>query len=92
MVILDRVRDEKAARRIAARLGSELRRPIGLEGREFSVSASVGIVLGRAGEGDPAGLLHAADAAMYQAKSLGGGTHVVFDERTCPLVRPESPP
>ena len=92
VVILDRVRDEKAAGRIAARLGSELRRPIGLEGREFSVSASVGIVLGRAGEGDPAGLLHAADAAMYQAKSLGGGRHVVFDKRTCPLVRPKNGP
>jgi len=92
VVILDRVRDEKAASRIAARLGSELRRPIGLEGREFSVSASVGIVLGRAGEGDPAGLLRAADAAMYQAKSLGGGRHVVFDKRTCPLARPANGP
>ncbi|MDD3546212.1 MAG: hypothetical protein PHG96_12775 [Kiritimatiellae bacterium] len=47
---------------------------------------------GRAGEGEPAGLLHAADAAMYQAKSLGNGRHVVFDKRTCPLARPENDP
>lgn len=91
VVVLDHVSDTENAGRIAARLGDALRKPIVAGGREFSISASIGIALGRAGHEDIGGLLHAADVAMYQAKSLGAGRHVVFDNQRRPLVPPQGP-
>ncbi|MCU1503675.1 MAG: hypothetical protein JWM12_3029 [Ilumatobacteraceae bacterium] len=43
------------------------------------VAASVGISVSVAGRGSAEALLHEADTAMYEAKSLGGGRVEVFD-------------
>jgi diguanylate cyclase (GGDEF)-like protein/PAS domain S-box-containing protein len=66
--------DEAAAQRIIASLAE----PIGLDGRSFPVTASVGIA--RCG---PAGasadqLVRNADLAMYSAKSEAKGTYAVY--------------
>jgi diguanylate cyclase (GGDEF)-like protein len=43
------------------------------------VTASIGIAVSIGGRGNAEALLHEADTAMYQAKSLGGGRVQVFD-------------
>ena len=48
-IILDPVADADEARRIADRIAAELRAPFPLGGREWFISASMGIALGRAG-------------------------------------------
>lgn len=61
------VNGASVARRILARLSE----PIVLEGREIAVTASVGIALYPADGSDVDTLMRNADAAMYNAKSLG---------------------
>jgi diguanylate cyclase (GGDEF)-like protein len=65
---------------IGARLVADLnRRPDRVADSE-RVAASIGISISVGGRGPAETLLHQADAAMYQAKSLGGGRAEVFDE------------
>ena len=64
---------------IATRLGQALEAPFELDGEQFLVSASIGIVLAEDGA-DPADLIHQADAAMYRAKELGRGRYEVFSD------------
>jgi diguanylate cyclase (GGDEF)-like protein len=65
---------------LSERLGSALREPYHLGGDVVDISASIGVVVGRNGDGVEQ-LLHASDAAMYEAKRLGGGrVHVFSDE------------
>lgn len=64
---------------IGTRIVSELRRrPDRVEDGE-PVAASIGISISVGGRGTAEILLHEADTAMYQAKSLGGGRAEVFD-------------
>ncbi len=64
---------------IGNRLITELcRRPDRLEDGE-RITASIGISVSIGGTGTAETLLHEADTAMYQAKSLGGGRAEVFD-------------
>lgn len=71
--------EEWQAVEVAERLQAALRPPVVLEGKDFSVSASVGIVRTTVPL-DPAELLRRADAAMYRAKELGRNRTCTFDE------------
>ncbi len=51
-IILDHVADVDEARQIADRLGQELRTPFPLNGRDWFISASIGIAIGRPGRCD----------------------------------------
>lgn len=68
-------RDELSV--IAARLIAAIEAPVAFEGVPCRVSASLGIALHAAGQTRPdaAGLIAAADAALYAAKSAGRGTY-----------------
>ena len=66
------------AERFAERLLRDVEEPIQLDGADWFVSMSVGIALARQGVTTPDGLLRNAGAAMYRAKELGRGRHVVF--------------
>ncbi|WTA63242.1 EAL domain-containing protein [Streptomyces niveus] len=57
---------------LAARILGALATPISLDGREFTVRGSIGIVEGKAGESTAAEVLRSADITMYRAKSAGG--------------------
>ncbi|HET9078764.1 MAG TPA: EAL domain-containing protein [Acidimicrobiales bacterium] len=73
---------------VAERITAVMHQPfrVGPEGREFYVSASVGI--GLAGFGDTAeSILARADAAMYAAKSRGGGIHQIYDDSVDSALR-----
>ena len=61
------------AQDIADRIDQALRISVDLDGRELTVEASVGIVMGRAAHTSPDAVLREADLAMYAAKRTGGG-------------------
>ena len=63
---------------IVKRINGSLRRPILLDGRIMSVSASVGIAFAEIGE-DVDTLVRNADVAMYEAKAAGKARHAVFE-------------
>lgn len=69
--------DERAARRIAARLQESLARAIELGNGRVYVNASIGIALSPPHNTDA--MVRFADAAMYAAKSEGRGHVRVFD-------------
>lgn len=66
---------DELATRILGVLGS----PIRVDGREFTVRGSIGIVEGPAGERTAAEVLRSADITMYRAKSAGGNRFEVAD-------------
>jgi diguanylate cyclase (GGDEF)-like protein/PAS domain S-box-containing protein len=69
-----------------------LQQPFQLQGHQYCISASIGITLGTSDYQKPADLLRDADAAMYEAKSQGGGYiffHPRIRERTLSLFNLE---
>ncbi len=65
---------------LVERIHDETRSPFHAFGREIFASASIGIVIVKAGEySQPEDLLRDADIAMYHAKSRGKSCHVIFD-------------
>lgn len=61
---------------LAADIGAALAEPVQLGATELAVAGSLGIAVGRPGD---AGLLDAADAALYRAKALPGHAFVFAD-------------
>lgn len=80
VILLEGVRDQEEAIRVADELSEAFSRPIVAGGRTHHVSASIGIVFAVPGETSASEVLRDADAAMYRAKSSGGGEVSVFDE------------
>ncbi|MEA2663989.1 MAG: hypothetical protein QOI11_933 [Candidatus Eremiobacteraeota bacterium] len=81
MVLLDGVEDEEHAAMLGQRIVYGLSEPFPLDdadGREFCVSASVGIALIDGRYDDPEEVLRDADVAMYRAKDMGSGRCAVF--------------
>jgi diguanylate cyclase (GGDEF)-like protein len=75
-ILLEELRRPGDAARAAQRLLDSLRAPFELRGREFFISASIGIA---AGTGDAETLLRDADLAMDRAKSRGKGRYAVYE-------------
>ena len=63
---------------VARRVLSRLAEPVVLEGRELSVTASIGVALFPGDGQDVDTLMRHADAAMYNAKSLGRNRYQFF--------------
>ena len=78
-IVLDPVTDADEARRIAERIGNELRAPFPMGGREWFISASLGIALGRAGRATPGELLREAEIAMVRAKGDPSRRYALFE-------------
>ncbi|MGW4028670.1 putative bifunctional diguanylate cyclase/phosphodiesterase [Streptomyces sp. NPDC004838] len=64
---------------LASRILSVLGAPIRVDGREFTVRGSIGIVEGPAAERTTAEVLRSADITMYRAKSAGGNRYELAD-------------
>ena len=72
--------DAEASLAVAGRLQDSLRLPVEVDGREFLMSASIGLVVTDVVE-DSNDLLRWADAAMYRAKDLGRNRIEMFDDQ-----------
>jgi diguanylate cyclase (GGDEF)-like protein len=85
--LINGIRDEAGARRIAERLLGAFAKPFEVQGREIYASASIGLVMydPRYQRGEE--MIRDADTAMYQAKVAGKGRYEVFD--TSMLARVE---
>jgi diguanylate cyclase (GGDEF)-like protein/PAS domain S-box-containing protein len=78
-VLLEDIRSETDATRVAERIHQALTEPFNVAGTEIFCSVSVGIALSSTGYTRPEEMLRDADTAMYRAKSNGRSRHEVFD-------------
>ena len=69
------------ARVITERLIEALQQPLTLEGREFEVTASIGVAMSFSRHDSAGDLLRNADIAMYRAKNKGKARYEVFDTK-----------
>jgi diguanylate cyclase (GGDEF)-like protein len=86
-ILLENVRGNEDAIRVAERVGTSLSAPFAVDGAELAVGASVGIARAELADvaGDPGeradALLRDADVAMYRAKAEGKGRYAIFEPR-----------
>ena len=78
-LVLDPVADADEAHRIAERIGAELHAPFPLNGREWFLSASLGIALAQPGRGTPDELLREAEIAMVRSKGDTARRQFIFE-------------
>jgi len=79
VILLDEVRDESSATRVAHWIKKGLEAPFHLSGHEILVTTSIGIVLSTAGYQRPEDVLRDADIALYYAKANGKSRHEIFE-------------
>ena len=80
VVLLDSLQSLEDVEEIASRIISSIAQPFELDGHTLYSNASIGIAQSRVSYKDANEILRDADAAMYQAKSLGRGRYVFFDD------------
>jgi diguanylate cyclase (GGDEF)-like protein len=78
-LVLDPVADATEARRIADRIAAELGEPFPVNGRDWFLTASMGIALGRGGRATPDELMREAEIAMVRAKGDTANRHFLFE-------------
>jgi diguanylate cyclase (GGDEF)-like protein len=72
--------DAEEAARIAQRLVERMRTPFVVDGRELTITCSVGVALGGAAGELPTDLLRRADMALYRSKTEGKNRYSLFEE------------
>jgi diguanylate cyclase (GGDEF)-like protein len=80
VVLLDALQSQEDVEEVASRIIAKIGQPFDLEGNIVYSNASIGIAQCSSRYHDASEILRDADAAMYQAKSLGRGRYVFFDE------------
>ena len=80
VVLLDSLQAREDIEEIASRIITSIAQPFELEGHTLYSNASMGIAQSRVGYKDASEILRDADAAMYEAKSLGRGRYVFFED------------
>ncbi len=78
-VLLNDVEQLRDVTTTAERLQAQLAAPFDIDGQQVVITAGIGIALSITGYEQAEDVLRDADIAMYQAKAIGGGNHVVFD-------------
>ena len=86
-IILDPVVDADDARRIAERIGAELRTPFPMGGREWFISASLGIAVGRPGPRDARTRCSARPRSRWSAPRATRPSATPCSSRRCPTRR-----
>jgi diguanylate cyclase (GGDEF)-like protein len=80
VVLLDSLQSLDDIEEIASRIITSIAQPFELNGHTLYSNASIGIAHSRVTYKDANEILRDADTAMYQAKSLGRGRYVFFDD------------
>ena len=78
-ILVDGMTDREDARRTAERIGSELKSPFRLAGREWFISASMGVAIGTPGESTPDDVLREAEVALFRSKRDPSLRYTMFD-------------
>ncbi|WP_404786218.1 EAL domain-containing protein [Altericista sp. CCNU0014] len=79
IIVLTDLQTEEVAIQTAERVAKSLSQPYQFHETEMYSSVSIGIVLSTTNYRDSEDLLRNADIALYRAKAIGRGCHVVFD-------------
>ncbi len=79
VILLDSIHQQDDIEEIVSRITLEVEQPFNLNGNTVYSSASIGIANCSPHYKNASEVLRDADAAMYQAKSLGRGRYVFFD-------------
>jgi diguanylate cyclase (GGDEF)-like protein len=77
VVLTERARNDDEVVSLAEWLGRAVALPLLIDGREVTVTASVGVAIAEPLSTNPEDLLRDADVATLKAKALGGAGHVV---------------
>lgn len=80
VILLDSLQSEEDVEEVATRIINKIAAGFDLEGHTVHSNASIGIAMCGSQYKDSNEILRDADAAMYQAKSLGRGRYVFFDD------------
>lgn len=80
VVLLDTVQTVDDIEEISLRIIDSISQSFELDGHTLYSNASIGIAQSRVSYKDASEILRDADAAMYQAKNLGRGRYVFFDD------------
>ncbi|MDP8265920.1 MAG: EAL domain-containing protein [Candidatus Aceula meridiana] len=80
-ILLDNIEGLDDAIDAANRIQITLSNPFVLEGREFFMTGSIGILLNSPEYNFPEEILRDADTAMYKAKVAGRARYAIFDEK-----------
>ena len=80
VVLLTSLLHEQDAEEVADRIIERVRQPFLLQGQQVQSGASIGIAYFNTHHSQAEALLRDADAAMYQAKSMGRNRFVIFNE------------
>jgi len=81
IILLGSLENGEQAQPVAENILSVFRQPFAVQGRELTVSASIGISLYPSDGDNSSELLRNADAAMYHAKQQGRNTYTYFTEQ-----------
>ena len=80
VILLDSLESHDDVEDVASRIITSIEQPFEIDGNCLYSNASIGIAMCNAQYKDASEILRDADAAMYQAKSLGRGRYVYFDD------------
>jgi len=80
VILLDSLSDQDDVEDVASRIINSIGQPFEVDGHCLYSNASIGIAMCRPHYQSACDILRDADAAMYQAKSLGRGRYVYFDD------------
>ena len=80
VILLDNFEKQEHAQEIASRILNAMNDRFNLEGNEVYSGGSIGIAFVESTYLNAGEVIRDADAAMYQAKSLGRGRYVMFDQ------------
>jgi diguanylate cyclase (GGDEF)-like protein len=80
VILLDSLQAQEDIEEVASRIITAIAKPFNLNGHTLYSNASIGIAQCSNHYKDSHEILRDADAAMYQAKNLGRGRYVFFDE------------
>jgi diguanylate cyclase (GGDEF)-like protein len=80
VILLDSLQCQDDIEEVASRIITAIAKPFSLGGHTLYSNASIGIAQCSSHYKDSHEILRDADAAMYQAKNLGRGRYVFFDE------------
>ncbi len=81
IVLLEDLKEERDAARVAERLLAALAEPYSLENQRLHMTASIGIATSDRGYERAGDMIRDADTAMYRAKAAGRARYVMFDRR-----------